>query len=151
MFALAGSLHFSYASVCRVDEFQTLDLHVSYSDLLAQTELGYIDIDAIRESGVDTLYFQLTHILNQLTTGFNTLSETVQLNRNLNYYRLLLVNGEEIDMQRLAVNRVELELLNDRFRLGVTDGEVNDLRVRAVNQFTYVSCSNGERAVQTQP
>ena len=52
-------------------------------------------------------------------------------------------------MQGLAINRVELELLNDRFRLGVTDGEVNNLRVRAVNQFTNVSCSNGERAVQT--
>ena len=84
--------------------------------------------------------FEFAHCLNQLTTGFNTFSKTVQLNRNLNYNRLLLIYCEEVNVESLTVDRVELQLLNDSFGLGVTNSEVNDLGVRAVDELTNVSC-----------
>ena len=50
-------------------------------------------------------------------------------------------------MQRLAIDRVELQLFNDSFGLGVTYGEVNDLSFRAVDQFANVSSCYGESSV----
>ena len=149
LLALTSSFYLSNASVSRVDKFQTLDLHVSNGDLLTETKLGNVDVDAIRECGVDTLNFEFAHVLNQFTTGFNTLSETVQLNRDLYYNRLLLVHCEEVNMQRFAVNRVELQLFNDSFGLGVTDGQINNLGVRAVDELANVSCCYCEGGVQT--
>ena len=139
---MACCLNLSDASVSRVNEAQAIYLHVSNGDLLTKTKLGNVDVDTIRECGVDTFCFEFAHVLNQLTTGFNTFSKTVQLKRDLNYYRLLLINCEEVNMQRLAIDRVELQLFNDSFGLGVTYGEVNDLSFRAVDQFANVSsCS----------
>ena len=89
---MACCLNLSDASVSRVNEAQAIYLHVSNGD---------------RECGVDTFCFEFAHVLNQLTTGFNTFSKTVQLKRDLNYYRLLLINCEEVNMQRLAIDRVE--------------------------------------------
>ena len=144
---MACCLHLSDASVSRVNEAQAFDLNISNSDLLSQAKVGNVDVDTIRECGVDTFYFEFAHVLNQLTTGFNTFSETVQLNRDLNYYRLLLINSEEVNMQRFTVDRVELQLFNDSFGLGVTYGEVNDLSVRAVDQFANISSCYGESSV----
>ena len=149
LFALACSLDLSDASVSRVNERQAFYLHVSNSDLLTKTQLGNVDVDAIRECGVDTTSFEFAHVLNQLTTGFNTFCKTVQQNGDLYYYRLLLIYCEEVDMQRLTVNRVELEFLNDSFGLGVTNREVNDLGVRAVDELTNVTGCYRESSVQT--
>lgn len=145
--ALTGSFNLCYASILRVHEGQTFELQVAYSEFLADTQSGNVNLDAVGDIGVDTINLQLTHLHSELTTGLNTLGVTNELYGNSYGNGLLSSYLEEVDVQTNVLNRVELILLNNSNGLLVTDGEVNSQCVRAVDQFTYVLCLYGEGRV----
>ena len=143
----AGSLNLCYDELLSVDDLIVLELEILNGNLLAKTEVGNVDNNAIGEVGVDTIHFELTHLESELTTGLYTFCKTLKLNGNLNGYRLVFGYLEEIDVEENLLNRVELKLLNYTHVLFASYGELNNLRVRGVDEFAYVVYGYRERDV----
>ena len=79
----------------------------------------------------------------------HTFSQTLELNGNLNGYRLLFGYLEEINVVENLLNGVELKLFNNAHVLLTCYGELYYLGVRRVDKFAYIVYRYGEGEVLT--
>lgn len=100
-------------TLLRSSELKTLEAQLTNLDALAQAKAGNVDVEVLRNVLVRSCNVDLTDGEVHAATITDTLCQTVELNRNANGDRLLVVDLEEVDMQQSVCYRVELQLLED--------------------------------------
>ena len=84
--------------ILSVGKFILVKLQVTHFDGVTNGDVVNINNNALGNVGIDTFNLHLLHAQVELTTSFNTHCVTLNLNRNLNNNRFLLVYLEEINV-----------------------------------------------------
>lgn len=130
---LAGGLYAAEDGGLGSEDGEVVVFEIACGNLLADSELGDIDIELIRKVLHQTADAHLAHELEELAAGENSACGTLDCDRNVNRDRLVLGYGEEVYVEAVVIYRMELELVGNGCELlAVIESDVYDIRLRNI-------------------
>lgn len=127
-------------SVLCICQFKTFEAKIANLHCLTKTQVVNVDNQTLWDVCINCFNLKFLHRKAQFTTGFNTLGVTFQLNRNLDYYRFLIIYFEQIDIKDLILYWVELDFLKNCSLFSSVNIQINCENFRSVDQFTNILC-----------
>ncbi len=111
---------------------------------MTNLHLVYVNHNALGNLSVDAFHFHLLHAQVKLTTSLHTGSVTLNFDGDLNHYRLLLVDLEEIEVQDAVGYRMPLDVLQYHVLCHAVDSQLHCEYVGSVNELADVVETNHE-------
>lgn len=140
----AGRLDCGYDSALSIEDLKVVVVEATDLDDLTETESGDIDLEDVGEVGGETLDVELAHLDLKLTAGLDALTVTDDLKGHADGHWLVVEDLEEVDMEDVARDGVELDVLKDSLHALAVDGEVNEINVRGVDEATEIDLGDRE-------
>ena len=145
---VAGGLDAADDGVFVGDDGRVLQTDVACTEFLVETEAGDVYGHLVRKVGHQGADTEFACRLEELATLLNTDGVSGDLDRDVDAYRLCLVDSEEIHVEAFVADRVPLEFVEDCGLLSaVVEGEVNDVRSRCVGQSAELFGVDGEKYI----
>ena len=120
-------------SALSVEDLEVVVVEATDLDNLTETEVGDVDLEDVREVSRKTLDVELTHLDLELTAGLNAFAVTDDLERHTDGDWFVVEDLLEVDVEDVARDWVELDVLEDSLLGSAIDVEVDDVDVRGVD------------------
>ena len=121
---VAGSLDGADDGVLRGDHADTLELDVTGDNTLLDVERGHVDVDIVRKILHQGADLDEPGDEDEFSSLLDSHRVAADSDRNLDGDRLVLRDGEEIDMEAVVLDRMELKLMDDSL-IGLTVVELD--------------------------
>ena len=123
------------------------NIQVADKNLLAELDRSTVNFYKIRQVVYKTEAFEFADADNQATAILYAFGASLDLNRNVDGYRLVFTYREEIHMAGCICNCMPLYLLKNGQIVLSVDFKIDDVVIRSVGDLPQILCVYGERYV----
>ena len=129
------------------ENLEAFDLHITGNHTLVKLQRSDIKFQLIGEVLHEAADLEAAGALGELTTCLDTLGVTGELKGNIDGDGLLLINGEEVNVEAVVLYRVPLVFVCNSHVGFATELKVNDVSCRSMGDTLKFLFVNGEENV----